>query len=317
MATDPITQKLMYKIARAYYDDGLTQQEIGSKFGLSRIKVGRLLEKARREKLVQITIQEPKINADVELENRIEKKYHVDEVILVPARTDHQQTLQAIGQATADFLDRVISGDEIIGITWGGTMLAMVDALHSNNWPAMRIVQLLGGLGSSQADMYAADLTMRMAQTFGAKARLLSAPGIVPTKEICDALRKEQQIEETLELGRRADIGIVGLGRPTSSSPVIKYGILSPNELVELEKQGAVGDVGLRFMDANGKEIQNEINDRIIGLDFEQYKSIKKLVGIAGGPEKFEAVKASLIGNLLSVLITDSEIGRRLVEQEG
>jgi len=51
-------------------------------------------------------------------------------------------------------------------------------------------------------------------------------------------------------------------------------------------------------------------------LDFEQYKSIKKLVGIAGGPEKFEAVKASLIGNLLSVLITDSEIGRRLVEQQ-
>lgn len=314
MATDPITQKLMYKIARAYYDDELTQQEIGAKFGLSRIKVGRLLEKARREKLVQISIQEPKIDADIELENKIEKKYDIDEVILVPAKSDHQRTLQAIGMATADFLDRVISGDEIIGITWGGTMLAMVDALHSNNWPGMRIVQLLGGLGSSQADMYAADLTIRMAQTFGAKARLLSAPGIVPTKEICDALRQDQQIEETLELGEKADIAIVGLGRPTSSSPVIKYGILSPDELVQLEKQGAVGDVGLRFMDANGEAIKNEINNRIIGLDFAQYKSIKKVVGIAAGPEKYEVVKASLIGNLLSVLITDSEIGKRLVE---
>ena len=314
MATDPITLKLMYKIARAYYDEGLTQQAIGVKFGLSRIKVGRLLEKARREKLVNITIQEPKIDADIELENRIEKKFKIDEVILVPPKSDYQSALRAVGQATAYFLDRVISGNEVIGITWGGTMLAMVDALHSNNWPNMSIVQLLGGLGSSQADMYAADLTMRMAQTFGAKARLLSAPGIVPTKEICDALRKEQQIEETLELGKNADICIAGLGRPTSSSPVIRYGILTPDELTKLEKQGAVGDIGLRFMNARGEELQNEINERIIGLDFEQYKGIKKLVGIAAGPEKYEVVKASLVGRLLDVLITTSDIGKRLVE---
>ena len=314
MATDPITQKLMYKIARAYYEDNLTHQEIGARFGLSRIKVGRLLEKARKEKLVQITILEPKIDADIELENKIEKKYHVDEVILVSAHSDHRRTLRAIGQATADFLDRVISGDEIIGLTWGGTLLAVVDALHSNNWPAMKVVQLLGGLGSSEADMYAADLTIRMAQSCGAKARLLSAPGIVPTKEICDALLRDQQIKETLQLGCNADIALIGLGRPTSSSPVIKAGILTPNELAQLEEQGTVGDIGLRFMDSKGQAINNEINDRIIGLDFAQYKKIKRLIGIAAGPEKFEVVKASLIGNLLSVLITDSDIGKRLVE---
>lgn len=312
MATDPITQKLMYKIARAYYEDGLTQQDIGVRFGLSRIKVSRLLEKARREKLVQITIQEPKIDADIELENKIEKKYNIDEVILVSPHSDHRRTLIAIGQATAEFLDRIITGDEVIGITWGGTLLAMVDALHSNNWPGMKIVQLLGGLGSSEVDMYAADLTIRMAQAFGAKARLLSAPGIVPTREICSALMQEQQIQETLELGYRADVAVVGLGRPTSSSPVIKAGILSPEELSKLDQQGAVGDIGLRFMDVHGNAIENEINDRIIGLDFNQYRNIKKLVGIAAGPEKYEVVKASLVGNLLSVLITDSDIGRRL-----
>lgn len=314
MPTDPITQKLMYKIARAYYEDNLTHQEIGERFGLSRIKVGRLLEKARKEKLVQITIQEPKIDADIELENAIEKKYHVDEVILVPRYTEHRRTLRAIGQATADFLDRIIVGDEVVGLTWGGTLLAVVDALHSNNWPGMKVVQLLGGLGSPEADMYAADLTIRMAQSFGAKARLLSAPGIVSSKEICDALLQDQQIKETLELGCKADIGLIGLGRPTSSSPVVRAGILTPSELAELEQQGAVGDMGLRFMDSKGEAIHNEINDRIIGLNFEQFKEIKKLVGIAAGPEKFEVVKASLMGNLLSVLITDSDIGKRLVE---
>jgi len=314
MATDPVTQKLMYKIARAYYDEGATQQEIGLRFGLSRVKVGRLLDKARRENIVKISILEPKDNTYLEIENKIETQYQIDEVVLVPARDDHQRTLRGIGQATANYLDRVITGNEVIGLTWGGTLLAVVDALHTNNWPAVKVVQLLGGLGSSEADMYGADLTIRTAQTFGAKARLLSAPGIVPTKEVCDALLKEQQIEETLMLGRQADFALVGLGRPSPSSPVIQSGILSPEELHELEEMGAVGDIGLHFMDANGRAIENEINDRIIGLEMDDYKRIKKLVAIAAGPEKYEVVRAALIGKYIKVLITDANIGMKLLE---
>lgn len=313
MTADPVTQKLMYKIARAYYDEGSTQQEIGERFGLSRVKVGRLLEKARRENMVKISILEPRDNVFFELENQIERQYQIDEVILVPARDDDKRTLRGIGQATANYLDRVVTGNEVIGITWGGTLLAVVDALHTNNWPGVKVVQLLGGLGSSEADMYGADLTIRMAQTFGAKARLLSAPGIVPTKAVCDALLKDQQIKETLELGRQADLALVGLGRPTPSSPVIQSGILSPDELNQLEKLGAVGDIGLRFMDASGGAIENEINDRIIGLELGNYKKIKKLVGIAAGLEKYEVVKSTLLGKFIKVLITDENIGRKLL----
>ena len=313
MTADQNTQKLMYKIAHAYYEDGYTQQEIGLRFGLSRIKVGRLLEKARQEKIVQISIIEPKIDAFYDLENQIEKKYKIDEVILVPSKDDHRHTLMGIGNATAVFLDRIITGNEVVGLTWGGTLLAVVEALHNNNWPGVKVVQLLGGLGSSEADMYGADLTIRMAQSFGAKARLLSAPGIVPTKEICDALLQDQQIKETLKLGCSSDIALIGLGRPSPSSPVIQSGILTSSELEELETQGAVGDIGLHFMDGDGCAIENEINDRIIGLKIEEYKNIKKLVGIAAGPEKFEVVKAALNGNYLKVLITDVKIGQKLL----
>ena len=133
MASDPITQKLMYKIARAYYDERCTQQEIGERFGLSRVKVGRLLEKARRENIVKISFLEPKDNTYLEIENQIEKKYKIDEVLLVPARDDHKRTLRGIGQMTADYLERIITGNEVIGLTWGNTLLCVVNALHANN----------------------------------------------------------------------------------------------------------------------------------------------------------------------------------------
>ena len=59
MVSDPDSRKLLYKIAKAYYDDGLTQQQIGARLGLSRIKVSRLLRAARAERVVQISIAPP------------------------------------------------------------------------------------------------------------------------------------------------------------------------------------------------------------------------------------------------------------------
>ncbi len=47
MQTDLARRSLLYKIAKAYYGDGLTQQQVGKRFGLSRIKVSRLLQRAR------------------------------------------------------------------------------------------------------------------------------------------------------------------------------------------------------------------------------------------------------------------------------
>lgn len=313
MATDISLQKLMYKIAKAYYEDGFTQEQIGQRFSISRIKVSRLLEQARREQIVQIVLQEPRENTGIELEHILEQKYNLDEVIVVnPARPD--TILRDIGRATAAYLNRILNGDEVIGITWGGTLKAVVDALPKKNWTKMRVVQLLGGLGQPEADMHGSDLTMRMAQSFGAKARLMSAPGILRTKELAEALRKDPQVADTLKLGAKADVALVGLGRPTVDSPVVRAGILSSEELMELEAFGAVGDIGLRFIDTQGKPFQHEINDRMIGLTLEQYKKIPKLIGVAGGPDKTETIYAGLAGGYLDVLITDRDNAEKLAK---
>ncbi|MCL4304193.1 MAG: sugar-binding transcriptional regulator, partial [Anaerolineae bacterium] len=66
MATATDRKKLLYKIAKAYYEDNLTQEEIGKLFGISRIKVSRLLQQARDERIVQVTIIPP-FESNVEL----------------------------------------------------------------------------------------------------------------------------------------------------------------------------------------------------------------------------------------------------------
>ena len=94
----------------------------------------------------------------------------------------------------------------------------------------------------------------------------------------------------------------------------MRAGILIREELMELEAFGAVGDIGLRFIDTQGKPFQHEINDRMIGLTLEQYKKIPKLIGVAGGPDKTETIYAGLAGGYLDVLITDRDNAEKLAK---
>ncbi len=69
---DELKKNLMYKVCLSYYKDNLTQQEIGRKYGISRIMVSRLLKRSVVEKMVEIKINQPG-NSNVELERLLEK----------------------------------------------------------------------------------------------------------------------------------------------------------------------------------------------------------------------------------------------------
>lgn len=310
----PDTARLLVKIAKSYYDDGLTQKEIGERLGLSRIKVSRLLSAAREAEIVQIHIVAPE-DDHVDLERALETRYGLDEVLIAaPPTNDATHIRMALGQVAARCLIRGLRGDETLALTWGSTLRAVVDALALRDWPEMRVVQSLGGLGRPDADVYGVDLVQRTARALGARARILSAPGIVPSREIRDALLADPQIADTLSLAAHADIALVGIGRPTSDSVVRRSRILAEETVAELTALGAVGDIGLCFFDAEGKPVAHEINERIIGLTLDQMAGIPRVIGVAGGAEKFKVIRAALRGGLIDVLVTDADNAHRLLD---
>jgi len=87
--------------------------------------------------------------------------------------------------------------------------------------------------------------------------------------------------------------------------------VFSSKELNQLQRQGAVGDILLRFFDAEGKPIKTSLDDRVIGMQLEQLSGLKRSVGIAGGEQKLEAIRGALLGRL-NVLITNRHAAERL-----
>ena len=308
--------RLLYKIARAYYVDGLTQQQVANRFGLSRPKVSRLLHQARHERIVNISLVPPS-GGMTDLEHQLETTYGLEEVVIVSVSDPCNLSSVALelGPVAADLLLRCLSGRETVAITWGRTVLAMVDALQSKSWPDVTIVQMDGGLGPVDVLEHSTELARRMAQKLNARLRLLPVPGIVSSRAAAQALKSDAQISETLALAARADIAIVGLGVLEPDAVILRSGtIIKQSDLELLREAGAVGDVGLRFMNASGKPINLGIAERIIGLTLEQIASIPRVIGVGGGEAKVQVIRAALRARILDILVTDHATAQALRE---
>ena len=314
MSADSSRTRLLYKVAKAYYEDGLTQQEIGRRFGISRIRVSRLLQQAREERVVQIIIS-PQGGSHADLEREVEARYGLDEVVIVSAAGDDSQSItRALGPAAARCLLRSLSGSEVLALTWGTAVLSVVDAMPARHWPEMRVVQALGGLGQPEAEVHGAEVVRRLGGILGARPRLLSAPGIVPSRLVRDALLGDPQISDTLALAAQADVALVGIGVVAAANSVVRQAgtILTEAEIAALQVRGAVGDIALRFFDDQGRSIGGELADRVVGLDLAQLRRIPRVIGVAGGPAKLAAIRAALRGRLVHTLVTDEATGRAL-----
>jgi len=316
MTTDTEFSRLLHKVAKAYYDEGLTQQQIGERFGLSRVKVSRLLRSAREEKVVQITIAPPQ-SSNAQIEQQLEREYGLKEALVVTPSSHAAATLVSeLGPVAAACLTRGLQGNEVVAISWGTAVLSVVDALQPASLPDVRVVQLIGSLGELEAKTHGADLVRRMAQALGAKPRLIHAPGIVKEKVVRDALVMDPQVADTLELAGRADVALVGLGVFEPGSTLLANGdTLNAAEVEELKAAGVVGDIALQFFDREGRKVSHPIHERVVGTDLDTIKGIPRVIGVAGGKEKVAVIRGALHGRLINVLVTDDQTALQLLDR--
>jgi DNA-binding transcriptional regulator LsrR (DeoR family) len=318
MASKPTNEelRLLVKVARFYYEDGLNQDAITERLGLSRSKVSRLMAQAREQGVVQITIVEPD-DLFLDMESELQHRFGLQEAVVVGAQPGDSQghVSRAVGSAAASYVSRAISSRSTIGMCWGDTLRHMVTSMSPHRFPNAEVVQIIGGIGQPDAEVHATELCRGMARALDCRLTLLPVPGIVADQRTRKSLLADVHVKRAFDAFDDLDIAFVGIGAPTTDSVTMRDGsIITRAELDDLLRKGTVGDIALRYYDANGECIESEINERIIGLTLEQIKEVPKVVGVSGGPQKVAAIRAALTGQLINVLITDSVTAEHLLE---
>jgi DNA-binding transcriptional regulator LsrR (DeoR family) len=122
-------------------------------------------------------------------------------------------------------------------------------------------------------------------------------------------------IQETLAIARRADVALVGIGslHPEESS-LLRAGYLDEGALAQLRTQGAIGDICARHYDALGSVLDIELNRRIVGIELNDLRNIDRVIAVAGGASKAEAILGALRGGYVNVLVTDDAAAQKVIE---
>jgi DNA-binding transcriptional regulator LsrR (DeoR family) len=309
--------RLMAKVARMYYTQGLRQTEICERLNIHQSTVSRVLQRAEREGIVRITVSLPP-GTHTEIEESLQSRYVLDEAVVVDCLEDEEQIARDLGAAAAFYLENTLKASDVVGISsWSAALLAMVNAMRpSQRFKDTRVIQILGGVGSPNAEVHATQVTRRLADLIGGEATLLPAPGVVGSRNARDVLIKDRFVREALDLFPKVTLALVGIGATEPSRALASSGnVFSPQEIKLLAGKGAVGDICLRFFDAGGREVVTELNDRVISMELNQLRAVKRVVGVAGGRRKTNAVRGALTGKLVNVLITDLASAERLLAE--
>ena len=310
--------RLMTKVARMYYDQGIRQKEITERLSIHQSTVSRLLLRARKAHIVRISVTAPP-GIFSELEDALVEKFGLKEATVVETRNDEENQIRELGAAAAFFVETTVSPGTVIGISsWSRGLLAMVDTLHPTGCGrGGKVVQILGGVGTAETQYHATHLVQRFAHLIGATPVSLQTPGVVGSAEARRVLSRDASVRQATDLFDSIDLALVGIGSMEPSRLLINSGnAFSPEEIRELRKVGAVGDICLRFYDRQGRPIKSALNNRVIGIELETLKQVQRVVGIAGGQGKVSAILGALLSRRINVLITDKQTADSLLHAD-
>ena len=315
VANDLDTARLLNKILTLYYAEELTQLQIADQLGLSTAKVNRIIQQARKQGLVDITIRTP-FQHLFELETRLKAVFNLKDAIVIPSIPEGAtHTAYPLGRAAATYLVEHLTDGDSIAIGSGASVYAVVEATEASRDFDVTIVPLVGAVqGRVTSDVNY--LTVRLAERLGGKAYQLHAPAFVDTREHREALVMMRPVKEILDIARQAKVALLGVGiLDKTESRFVQFTALSSEDMDRLiQVYEGVGDIAAHVFNIEGRPVAFEYSDRVVGLTLEELRRIPLTIGVAATAAKALPLFGALRGNYLHALITDEAAARGILD---
>lgn len=309
MAQRPTELVLTARVARMYYLDDRSKTEIADELAISRFRVARLLDSARRSGLVRIEIAAPgKVNTD--LSAQLQTAFGLQHAIVVDISDDDPVVLRGhLGEAAADVLREIVTRDDVLGLAWARSLSGIGAAL--DGFVPCPVVQMTGALSRPDGSDVL-ELVRRVARAGGGMAHTFYAPLVAADAATARTLRRQPDVANAAALLPKVTIGVVGIGAWQEGLSTI-FDAVDRETQQRTKRLGVIAEVSGVLIDTAGKAVSAPLAKRIIGLSGEQLAAMRTVLAIAYGEEKADAVRSALQGGLVTGLITHESLARRLL----
>ena len=179
--TSPRSRELLVKAARMYFLDGRSQDDIARVLETSRSNVSRMLGVARMLGIVEIRIQDER-GRDADLEQALAQQFDLTHV-RVAAFRPQEDVVAATSALAAEWLDDTLRDGQILALSWGTAVQAVVAAVAVDEPRMVEVVPLVGGLATSTPLAACQELVRDLAARLGtATYRYLYSPALLHSR---------------------------------------------------------------------------------------------------------------------------------------
>lgn len=305
-------RELLIDIAKKYYIENMSQEEIARSMHMSRSNISRLLKSCMENRIVEVKINDV-MSKEPELALAIKKKFQLIDVLISPSQKSLERSRESAGVLSAQYLQKILKNGMVLGITPGRTSYYVAHHVELPGTASVDAIQLVGGTVSQTLDTDSQEITKRIARKLNGSSHVLHAPHMVKTKLLKDLLLQEPSISDHFKKFEEIDVALLGIGSSKLHiTTQMKTGSLSKADSLQLIELGAVADICGKYFDINGKTCNAGINERAIAIDLETLQKIPVVIGVAAGLEKVKATLSILRSGIINVLIIDEYLAQGL-----
>ncbi len=305
-------ENLVIEVTWMYYNDGLNQQEIAQRLGVSRATVANYLQEARERGYIKISLHDSAFT-NHRLAKDICDRFGLAAAYVLPdGAADTESVFRRVARGAAEWLPDLLTEGDMLGLAWGRTMYEMAGQSDPPPFENLTVVQLVGSMATPYGFTSEACST-RLAQNLCAKCINLHVPAIVSRASLAESLRKEPIIEAQLAFLEKCNKYVFSVGTCRADSHVVGSGLASLDDLALYVEKGAAGVVCGRFIDIDGKPIAGPMDERMIGIELDRLLSMEMGILVVPGHDKIGAARAAIRGGFVTHLVTSSGIAEAML----
>ena len=244
------------------------------------------------------------------LERALSQLLQVPHVIVVSGNADADpQVLREVGRAAAHRVHKLMQNGMTLAVTGGRTLSEMAHGMQAATPMNVMVVPARGGMGTSvetQANTVAAEIARRV----GGHHRVMHLPDTLDQAAMQEMMRLPE-VRETLDLLQRTDLVVHGIGR---ADAMARRRRLTAEENELLRSRRAVGEAFGDFFDFEGKTV---LQASTVSLGLGKLHRDSRMVAVAAGEAKAEAIIAATRHEKHDSLITDEAAAQKIVRLLG
>ena len=287
-----------------YFIAGHTQDEIAKMLQISRASAQRLVSLCLAERLITFRLEHP-IAACMDLAARLKETFKLAHCEVVPSDPATPQTVAGIAERAANVLELMLHRDKpvVVALGTGRAVRAAVERVSPIDRPNHQIVSLVGNISADGSASFF-DTVGRLADATKARHYPMPLPFLMSSGKERDQMLRLATISKVRAVAAKADLRLVGIGQMDQNAQVFVDGFVTRQELFDMMRRGAVGELTGWAFDAGGRIIDGGTNQRLTSIP-PRVPAAALTIGAAVGRAKVSAIHAALKGRLINGLITD------------